>query len=180
MTTISGNVLQNLIITICFIKQYRLFNSAVKFRFSLPFINPARSPATLVSVDYSKYVLTSNKLRGNNAVFMTTGHVTECALVNPVSSYEGNSFFGSAPGPLVKRIRLRCLAIEYERLCAYIGSPLHFKGKRGFVGPTSAGGVVFGTKKQGAVQGANGEHINLPSFTVNLNIASFRPLYSKI
>jgi hypothetical protein len=156
---------KTLIIALCFIKVYRLFNSAVKFRFALPFINPARSPATLVSVDYSKYVLTSNKLRGNNAVFMMTGHITECTLVKPVSSYEGNLFYGSAPSPLVKQIRLRCLAVEYECLCAYIGSPLTFKEKRGFVGPTSAGGIVFATRKLGATQGANGEHINLLSFT---------------
>ncbi|KAM6503948.1 hypothetical protein JOM56_000891 [Amanita muscaria] len=143
----------------------RLFNSAVKFRFSLPFINPARSPANLISIDYSKYVLTStsNKLlRGNNAVFMMTGHVTECALVNPVPSFEGNSFFGSAPGPLVKRIRLRCIAVEYERLCAYIGSALHFKGNRGFVGPTSAGGIVLATKKLGAAQGATASGPSTP------------------
>jgi hypothetical protein len=145
-------------IIFCFMKQEnRLFTLAVKFRFSLPFINPARSPASLVSIDYSKYVLTSDRLRGNNAAFMMTGHVTECALVNPVPSYEGNSFFGGAPGPKVKRIRLRCIAIEYERLCAYIGSPLHFKGQRGFVGPTSAGGIVFATRKLGSQVGGNGE-----------------------
>ncbi|KAM6502315.1 hypothetical protein JOM56_002292 [Amanita muscaria] len=86
----------------------RLFNSAVKFRFSLPFMNPAHSPANLISIDYSKYVLTS--------------HVTECALVNPVPSFEGNSFFGSAPGPLVKRIRLRWHRFGNQKLGAAQGA----------------------------------------------------------
>jgi hypothetical protein len=124
---------------------------------------------------------TSNKLlRGNNAVFMMTGHVTECALVNPVPSFEGNSFFGSAPGPLVKRIRLRCIAVEYERLCAYIGSALHFKGNRGFVGPTSAGGIVLASKKLGAAQGATGEQIVCFNLEYSLNFASIGAIYTQI
>jgi hypothetical protein len=75
-----------------------------------------------------------------------TGHVSECA------SFEGNPHFGDGPGPLVKCIRLRCITIEYEHFSAYIGSQLQFEPgtARGFVGPTSTGGVVFATQKKNA------------------------------
>lgn len=125
----------------------RLFEAAVKFQFSLPFINPARAPSSLVNLEYGKFVISSQEYLGHNAVFLVPGHVMESHLVEGIPSVEANNYNNNVPGPLVKRIKVRLLSIEYERFCSFIGTHLPLQGDRAYVGPTSVLGVTFSTKK---------------------------------
>lgn len=125
----------------------RLFEAAVKFQFSLPFINPARAPPSLVNFEHGKFVISNHEYFGQNAVFLVPGHVMESHLVDGIPSVEANAFNNNMPGPLVKRIKVRLLSIEYERFCSFIGTRLPLQGDRAYVGPTSVLGVTFSTKK---------------------------------
>ncbi|KAF8333313.1 hypothetical protein F5887DRAFT_1080342 [Amanita rubescens] len=129
--------------------EQRLLEHAIKFRFSLPFVNPARASSALVDLDNSRFVLKNPKYKGNNAVFIMTGHVIEWNLLNGVASAEPNMFNNNQAGPLVKRIRVRFFSIEYERFCAFISIHLKLKDDRSYVGPTTNNGVVFSTRKFG-------------------------------
>jgi hypothetical protein len=129
----------------------RLLESAVKFRFSFPFINPARASPAMIEMDNSRFVLKNFKYKGNNAVFIMTGQVIDCKLLNGEASVEPNMFNNNQAGPLVKRIRVRLFSIEYERFCAFIGSHLQLNNaNRSYVGPTSINGVTFSTRKMGS------------------------------
>ena len=120
----------------------------MKFQFSLPFINPARAPSSLVNFDYGKFIIAGNhEYSGHNAVFLLPGHVMESHLVRGTPSVEANAFNNNQAGPLVKRIKVRLLSIEYERFCSFIGTHLPLQDDRAFVGPTSVLGVTFSTKK---------------------------------
>lgn len=126
----------------------RLFKAAVKFQFSLPFINPARAPSSLVNFEHGKFIISgSHEYSGHNAVFLLPGHVMESHLIDGIPSVEANAFNNNLPGPLVKRIKVRFLSIEYERFCSFIGTHLPLQDDRAFVGPTSVLGVTFSTKK---------------------------------
>jgi hypothetical protein len=127
-----------------------LFEAAVKFQFSLPFINPARAPSSLVNFEHGKFVIggTGHEYLGHNAVFFLTGHVMESHLIDGIPSVEANAFNNNLPGPLVKRIKVRMLSIEYERFCSFIGTRLPLlQDERAYVGPTSVLGLTFSTKK---------------------------------
>lgn len=127
----------------------RLLERAVKFRFSLPFINPARAPTSLIKLDNTRMVLMNPQYKGNNAVFIMTGHVTECNLLTGIASVEPNMFNNNQAGPLVKRIRVRFFSVEYERFCSFIGLHLQLNDDRSYVGPTTINGVVLSTRKFG-------------------------------
>ncbi|KAF8335612.1 hypothetical protein F5887DRAFT_921131 [Amanita rubescens] len=128
--------------------EQRLFKAAVKFQFSLPFINPARAPSSLVNFEHGKFIIGgSHEYSGHNAVFLLPGHVMESHLVEGIPSVEANAFNNNLPGPLVKRIKVRFLSIEYERFCSFIGTHLPLQDDRAYVGPTSVLGVTFSTKK---------------------------------
>ena len=71
----------------------------------------------------------------------------ESHLVRGTPSVEANAFNNNQAGPLVKRIKVRLLSIEYERFCSFIGTHLPLQDDRAFVGPTSVLGVTFSTKK---------------------------------
>ena len=120
----------------------------MKFQSSLPFINPARAPSPLVNFDHGKFIISGNhEYSGHNAVFLLPGHVMESHLVGGIPSVEANAFNNNLAGPLVKRIKVRLLSIEYERFCSFIGTHLPLQDDRAYVGPTSVLGVTFSTKK---------------------------------
>jgi len=125
-----------------------LFKAAVKFQFSVPFVNPARASPSLVNFEHGKFIMSgSHEYSGHNAVFLLPGHVMESHLVEGTPSVEANAFNNNMPGSLVKRIKVRFLSIEYERFCSFIGSHLPLQDDRAYVGPTSVLGVTFSTKK---------------------------------
>ena len=71
----------------------------------------------------------------------------ESHLVRGTPSVEANAFNNNMPGPLVKRIKVRLLSIEYERFSSFIGTHLPLQDDRAYVGPTSVLGVTFSTKR---------------------------------
>jgi hypothetical protein len=128
----------------------RLLEKAIKFTAILPFVNPARAPTSSVRLEGKKYVVqgtTGNKFEGLNAVFLTTGVVTECSLVMPTPSWVSA---GGQQGPAVKRVRLRPFAIELERTLAFWGHFLDISKTNTFGGPMYANGLGFSTRKEGA------------------------------
>ena len=126
----------------------RLFEAAVKFQFSLPFINPARAPSSLVNFDHGKFIISNNhEYSSNNTVFLLPGYVMESHLVRGTPSVEANTYNNNLPGSLVKWIKVHLLSIEYERFCSFIGTHLPLQDDRAYVGPTSVLGVTFSTKK---------------------------------
>ena len=129
----------------------RLLERAVKFRFLFPFVNPARASTEMVEMDNSRFVLNDFKYKGNNAMFIMTGQVIDCKLLNGEASVEPNMFNNNQAGPLVKRIHVRLFSIEYKRFCAFIGLHLQLNNaNRSFIGPTSINGVTFSTRKMGS------------------------------
>ena len=129
----------------------RLLECAVKFRFSLPFINPARASLQMVEMDNSRFVLKNFKYKRNNAVFIMSGQVIDCKLLSGEASVEPNMFNNNQAGPLVKRIRVRLFSIEYEWFCAFIGLHLQLNNaNQSYIGPTSINGVTFSTHKMGS------------------------------
>ena len=134
--------------TIC-----RLLASAVRFSTVLPFVNPARAVLSAVRLEGRKLVVQGvkgNSFEGVNAVFLTTGIITECTIVKPATSWAP---LGGPPGSPVKRIRLRPFAIEYERTVAYLGTLLEIENAKGYAGPISSKGLGFSTRKDGARKG---------------------------
>ena len=131
----------------------RLLRSAVKFSTVLPFVNPARAALSAVKLEGRKFVvqgIKGNNFEGVNAVFLTTGVVTECAIGNPATSWAP---LGGPPGSPVKRVRLRPFVIEYERTVAFLGTLLDIEKTKSYVGPISSNGLGFSTRKDGARKG---------------------------
>lgn len=131
----------------------RLLEAAVKFKVALPFVNPARAELSTVQLEGKKYVIRGggdNKKQSQNAVFLTTGLVTESALVHSVSSYVPRSGPAGAP---VKRIRVRPFSVEYERSAAFFGHFLDINHSKTFAGPIYGNGLGFSTRKESAQKG---------------------------
>jgi len=127
----------------------RLLENAIKFTAVLPFVNPARAPTSSVKLEGKKYVVqgpTGNNFEGFNAVFLTTGVVTECSLLTPTPSWLSA---GGQQGPAVKRVRLRPFAIELEWTLAFLGHFLDISKTNTFGGPMSTNGLGFSTRKEG-------------------------------
>ena len=98
-------------------------------------------------LESKRFVIRNEKQKvidGQNAVFLTTGIVTECAILNPASSWVQG---GGQTGPPVKRIRLRPFAIEYERTVAFFGNFLDVDKSNCFGGPIYGNGLSFSTRK---------------------------------
>ena len=131
----------------------RLLASAVRFSTVLPFVNPARAALAAVKLEGRKFVVQGvkgNNFEGVNAVFLTTGIVTECTIVNPATSWAP---LGGPPGSPVRRVRLRPFAIEYERTVAYLGTLLDTEKTKTYAGPVSSNSLSFSTRKDGARKG---------------------------
>lgn len=90
------------------------------------------------------------KARAQNAVFLTTGIITECALIEGVATWAPAN---SSPGALVKRVRLRPFTVEYERAAAYFGTFIDTKGSQEYGGPIYNTGLQFASRKEGADKG---------------------------
>jgi hypothetical protein len=132
---------------------HRLLELAVKAAELYPFVNPARAALSSVRLDGQRYVIqgvSPTIVTGQNAVFLTTGVVTECALVTPVASW--TSAAGQV-GPLVKRIRIRPFVLEYERTVAFFGNYLDIGDTNSFGGPVYNNGLGFTTRKDNARKG---------------------------
>jgi hypothetical protein len=125
----------------------RLLKRAVKFASASPFINPSRASPLLTSLHTGRYVIAER--RTQNAVFLTTGLITECSLVNAVGTWASS---GAASGPPVKRIRLRPFSVEFERAAAYFGCFLGLGDSEEYGGPVYNEGLSFGTRKEGATK----------------------------
>jgi hypothetical protein len=131
----------------------RLLEKAVKFVVLFPFVNPARAELSAVKVDNRRYVIQGpedNDFEGQNAVFLTTGLVTECALKKPAISWAPA---GGLVGPPVKRIRIRPFTVEYERTVAFFGNYLDIEETATYGGPIYANGLGFATRKESVQQG---------------------------
>ena len=131
----------------------RLLGRAVRFTAVLPFVNPTRAALSAVKLEGRKYVVQGvkgNNYEGVNVVFLTTGIVTECAIVKPASSWAP---LGGPPGSPVRRVRLRPFAIEFERMVAFLGNFLDLEKTKSFNGPISNNGLGFSTRKEGARKG---------------------------
>jgi hypothetical protein len=127
--------------------QHRLLELAVKTAELYPFVNPARTALSSVKLDGQQYVIHGASLTvaaGQNAVFLTTGVVTECALITPVASW---SSAAGQVGPLVKRIRIRPFVLEYERTVAFFGNYLDIGDTKSFGGPIYNNGLGFTMRK---------------------------------
>ena len=97
---------------------------------------------------YGKFIIAGNhEYSSHNAVFLLPGHVMESHLIGGTPSVEANTFNNNQAGPLVKRIKVYLISIEYEQFCSFIGTHLPLQDDRAFVGPTSVLGVTFSTKK---------------------------------
>jgi hypothetical protein len=132
---------------------FRLLAKAVNFVGVLPFINPARAPLSAVRLDGKKYVVqgpTGNGFEGLNAVFLTTGMITECCLIKPTGSWSPG---GGQDGPAVKRVRLCPFAVEHGRTASFLGQFLDIEKTGEFSGPVNANGLAFTTRKEGARKG---------------------------
>ena len=122
-----------------------MLQRAVKFSSAVPFVNPSRAPLSLVQLQGGRFVIP--QLGSQNAVFLTTGVITECALVNAAGGWSSTV---GAPGAAVKRMKLRPFTVEYERAAAFLGSFLDTKGGEEFPGPIYNNGLAFATRKEGA------------------------------
>jgi hypothetical protein len=132
---------------------FRLLAKAVNFIAVLPFVNPARAPLLTVKLEGRKYVVqgpAGNKFEGLNAVFLTTGIITECCLIKPAGSWSPG---GGQDGPAVKRVRLCPFVVEYGRTAAFLGQFLDIEKTGEFSGPVYNNGLVFTTRKEGARKG---------------------------
>jgi hypothetical protein len=130
-----------------------LLELAVKAAELYPFVNPARAALSSVKLDGQRYVIQGDPLTatsGQNAVFLTTGVVTECSLVTPVASW--TSAAGQV-GPLVKRIRIRPFVLEYERTVSFFGNYLDIGDTKSFGGPLYNNGLGFSTRKDNVRKG---------------------------
>ena len=131
----------------------RLLERAVKFTAVLLFVNPARAALSAVRLEGRKFVVQGvkgNNFDGMNTVFLTTGIVTECAIVKLATSWAP---LGAPPGSPVRRIRLRPFAIEFERTVAFLGNFLELDKAKSFNGPLSNNGLGFSTRKEGVRKG---------------------------
>jgi hypothetical protein len=119
----------------------------VNFDAAYPFVNPARARLSTMKLDGKRYVAQgadTAEASGQNTVFLTTGVVTDCALVTPTASWVSRT---GQEGPLVKRIRLRPFAMEYERTAAFLGNFLDIGKSKVYVGPIYHTGLAFATHK---------------------------------
>lgn len=147
----------------------RLLKRAVQFVSASPFINPSRAPTSLIEMHNGRYVI--GKARSQNAVFLMTGIVTECALIKPTTSW---SSLGS-PAKMIKRIKIRPFSVEYERAAAYFATFLNTHGASEFGGPIYNNGVGFTTRKEGSNAG---KLISKPTWSCALALSSqLRPLH---
>jgi hypothetical protein len=150
----------------------RLLQRAVKFVSATPFINPSRAHPALVELSGNRYII--GKAPTQNAVFLTTGIVTECALVQPTESW--SAAVGST-GPPVKRVKLMPFTAEFERAGAYFATFLDTPVAEEFGGPIYNNGLAFLSRKESANKGMKSPpHTRLTIFMV-LNSG---PLYVPI
>ena len=125
----------------------------MRFEVDLPFINPARASLSTVRLDSKRYVVQDAKrpeANGLNAVFLTTGIVTECSLINPTTSWAPREGPVGAP---VKRIRICPFSIEYERTVAFLGNLLDIEQSKSYNGPIYSNGLGFATRKESLRKG---------------------------
>jgi hypothetical protein len=127
-----------------------LLEKAVKFEAEFPFVNPSRAPLSTVKETGGQFLINKGDCCGQHAVFLTTGVVTECALVKPTLS---SGPPGGPPGPPVKRIKLRPFTIEYERAVSFIGNHLNIQEFKTFAGPIYPQGISLATQKEGGRHG---------------------------
>jgi hypothetical protein len=123
----------------------RLLQHAVQFSSAMPFVNPSRAPLSVVCLQGGRFV--SSETPVQNAVFLTTGIITECSLL---SSAESWSPVVGVPGASVQRIRLRPFSAEYDRAAAFFGNLLNTNKSDDYGGPFYDGGLTFVTRKEGA------------------------------
>lgn len=125
----------------CYIDFYfRRFRSAIQFSQHFPYINPSRASPDLVMREGDHIILATGEHRWQTAVFLTTGIVSQCQLVEP-------GWTGSSNATQVRRIALCPFTIEYQHAIAFIGNALALgKDVDTFLGPLSDGNMVFGTR----------------------------------
>jgi hypothetical protein len=111
----------------------------------MPFVNPSCAPLSVVCLQGGRFV--SSETPVQNAVFLTTGVITECSLL---SSAESWSPVVGVPGASVRRIRLRPFSAEYDRAAAFFGNFLNTNKSDDYGGPFYDGGLTFVTRKEGA------------------------------
>ena len=126
----------------------RLLQRAVKFTSAMPFVNPSRAPPSVVQLQGGRFV--NGDIPTQNAVFLTTGIISECALVSPTESSPPS--YG-VPGAAVRRVKLRPFAVEFERAAAFLGLFLDTKGSDEYLGPIYNNGLAFVTRKEGTNKG---------------------------
>jgi hypothetical protein len=98
-----------------------------------------------VELQGNRFVISGT--RKQNALFLTTGIVTECFLVKPTESSKASA--NAPPGALVRRIKVIPFCVEFERAAAYFGNFLDIQGTQEFGGPIYASGLAFTTRKEG-------------------------------
>ncbi|KIL56183.1 hypothetical protein M378DRAFT_17305 [Amanita muscaria Koide BX008] len=121
----------------------RWLRAAVRFQHCLPlfpFLNPSRAEPGHVLREGSRLVLKDDPFKKQTAVFLTTGIVQQCQLVQPCWGGTNGSY-------QVRCINLSPFSIEYERTMAMFG---HAFGLDTFMGPLTDGNLVFGTRREGA------------------------------
>ncbi|KAM6490024.1 hypothetical protein JOM56_014603 [Amanita muscaria] len=151
----------------------RLLKSAVKFSVSYPFVNPSHAPLSIIKAESGKLLVKDSEsdFDGQNVVLLTTGIVTECALVNTVPTWGATL---GTPGPPIKRLKLRPFTVEYERAVAYIGNSLGVKSTN-YAGPIYNNGLAFTTRKAGF-----GQSPSTPSASSSNRFLSVSPTRSRI
>ena len=121
-----------------------MLQRAVKFTSAMPFVNPSRAPPSVVQLQGGRFM--NSDIPTQNAVFLTTGIISECALVTATESSPPS--YG-VPGAAVRRVKLRPFAVEFERAAAFFGHFLDTKGSDEYLGPIYNNGLAFVTRKEG-------------------------------
>ncbi|KAF8327493.1 hypothetical protein F5887DRAFT_919560 [Amanita rubescens] len=115
--------------------------AAVKFTYTLPFVNPSRASPALVTYDAGKICFKGeNSKHGRNVVFITTGLIVDSQLKTP-----GDSTIN--PGHKIRQVLLLPFAGEVQRLLAYIGTVFETEE---YVCLLESGTLILTTRREGA------------------------------
>ncbi|KAF8323662.1 hypothetical protein F5887DRAFT_1086716 [Amanita rubescens] len=120
----------------------RQLEAAVKFTYTLPFVNPSQASHGLVVYDGGKICFNKgeNSKQGRNTVFLTTGLIIESQLKIPADSTIN-------PGHKVRQVVLLPFVGEVQRLLAYIGTVFETDE---YVCLLESGSLIFTTRREGA------------------------------
>jgi hypothetical protein len=116
----------------------RCFRNAIRFSQHLPYLNPVCTSLELVMREGDRIVLANTENCCQMAVFLTTGIVSQCQIVNP-------GWTSSSNATQIRRIALCPFTTKYQRTVSMIGNALQLGEEvDSFLGPLSDGNMTFG------------------------------------